>query len=84
MKAPRRTTIAVELPAALLRRVDRLARRLARSRQEVIGAPVAEYVARHDATAVTTALDRVAAQLGTRLNAPEGRAARRVLERTDW
>jgi predicted transcriptional regulator len=82
--APRRVIVSVDLSPALLRRVDRLARRLARSRQEIIGAAVAQYVARHDAKAVTTAMDRLAAQFDTGLDAPTRRAARRVLERSDW
>jgi len=82
--APRRVIVSVDLPAALLRQVDRLARRQERSRIQVIGTAVAQYVARHSAAAVTTALDRWAAQLDTGLDAPARSAARRVLERSDW
>ena len=74
----------ITLPEGLARRADRLARYLGKSRNEAIGAAVAEYVASHDSEAVTEALNRLAKSLDTRPDAFTSAAARRVLERSEW
>jgi len=82
--APRRVIVSVDLPSALLQRVDCLAQRQERSRKQIIGTAVDQYVARHSAEAVATALNQLAGQADTRPDAPARGAARRVLERADW
>ncbi len=77
-----RTTLA--LPGALVREADRLARRKRTSRSEIIAAAVAEYVARHDPEVVTTALNRLAGRLDTKLDEPLSAASRRLLWRSEW
>ena len=81
--APPRVIVSVDLPAALLRRVDCLAQRPERSRKQIIGAAVAQYVARLSAEAVTTALNQMAGHVDTRPDLPARGAVRRVLERSD-
>ena len=74
----------VSLPVAVVRSADRLARRMRKTRAEILTAAVAEYVARHDPEAVTAALNRQAGQLVTRLDAATSEAALQVLRRSDW
>jgi metal-responsive CopG/Arc/MetJ family transcriptional regulator len=74
----------ITLPEGLAWRTDRLARYLRKSRNEVIRAAVAEYVASHDSEAVTEALNRLARRLVTKPDAQASEAARRVLRRSEW
>jgi predicted transcriptional regulator len=74
----------ITLPPALVRRADRLARGMRKTRSEVVCAAVAEYVARHAPEAVTAALNLQAEQLDTRLDAATSEAALQVLRRSDW
>ena len=75
---------AISLPDDIFRDAERLARRLKKSRSQLYKEAVAEYVARHEPEAVTDALDRVAAEVDTRLDEFGSVAARRVLERSEW
>ncbi len=75
---------AISLPDAIFEQAERLARRLKKSRSELYREAVAEYVARHDPEAVTEAMNRVAGQVETRLDAFSAAAARGVLERSEW
>ena len=72
------------LPRALDAKVTRVARRLRKPRTMVLKEAIEEYAARHDADAVTEAMNRVAAVVDTRLDPGLAAASRRVLERTEW
>ncbi len=75
---------AISIPDKVFRQAERLARRLSKSRSELYGEAVAEYVIRHDPDAVTQAMDRVAAQVDTRPDDLVSEAAQRVLRRNEW
>jgi predicted transcriptional regulator len=75
---------AISLADEIFEQAERLARRLKKSRSELYRAAIAEYVARHDAEAVTEAMNRIAEQADTRLDAFSAEAARGVLERSEW
>jgi len=77
-------TAIIDLPAALSRRVDRIARQRKQTRSEILAAAVAEYVARHDPQAVTASLNRLAAELDTRPDVATSKVALQVLRRSDW
>lgn len=74
---------AISVPNDLFADAERLARRLKKSRSRLYAEAVAEYVARHDADAVTAKLDDVLGE------PPEGdqfvdAASRATLGRTEW
>ena len=76
---------AISVPDDLFAKVDRLAKRSRRSRSEVYGAALREYVARHAPDEVTVGLDAVLAELGQ----PDAgdlanEAARRTIETSEW
>lgn len=75
---------AISLPDEIFREAERLARRLKKSRSELYQEAVAEYVARHEPEAITEAMNHLAAQVDTRLDQFSSKAARRVLERSEW
>jgi len=75
---------AISLPDELFEDAERLARRLRKSRSQLYAEAVAEYVARHSAEAVTEAMNRVCAELGSVPDPAVSAAARRILERTEW
>ena len=74
---------AVSIPDEVFEEVERLARRMKRSRSEMYSRALAEYVARHTPNRVTDAMNRA-------LTDPEPTdrfvraASRRVLERSEW
>ncbi len=75
---------AISLPDGIFREAERLARRLKKSRSQLYQEAVAEYVARHAPEAITEAMNDLAAKVDTRLEPFSSRAARRVLERSEW
>ena len=75
---------AISVPDELFEEVERLARRLNRSRSRLFADAVREYIARHDPETVTAALDRVYAESNGECDAFNSAAAARILERTDW
>lgn len=76
---------AVSVPDDLFAQVDRLARRSRRSRSEVYGAALREYVARHSPDELTAGLDAVLSDIGEPGSDPfVSAAARRVLEIAEW
>lgn len=75
---------AVSIPDEIFEKVERLARRVRRSRSEVFSAALKEYVARHAPDEVTEAMDRVCEGINDQEDAFVSLAARRVLERTEW
>ena len=75
---------AVSIPDDVFEQVERLARRAKRSRSEVFSAALREYVARHAPDEITEALNRAVEQVGQQSDEFVAKAARRVLEKTDW
>jgi len=72
------------LPRTLETKVAGVARRLRKPRRTVLKEAIDEYVARHDATAVTEAMNRVADAIDTRPDPGLAAAARSILEHTEW
>jgi predicted transcriptional regulator len=72
------------IPKALEARVARIARRLRKPPRLVLKEAIEEYVVRHDPEAVTDAMNRVAEAIDTRPDPALARAARSILEHTDW
>jgi metal-responsive CopG/Arc/MetJ family transcriptional regulator len=77
-----KTTIS--LPDELSGAVDGLAARLRISRSELCGLALKEFLARHAPDQVTEALNVVCGDLDTQPNVFVARAARQVLERSEW
>lgn len=75
---------AISLPDDVFEEVERLARRLEKSRSQVYREALAEYVARHDPDAVTEAMNQTADLVETTVDAFGAAAARRVLRRSEW
>lgn len=75
---------AISLPDKVYRQADRLARKMGKSRSALYREALAEYVSRHDADAVTEAMNRVIARVGGRVDPFVREAGRRLLERTEW
>jgi predicted transcriptional regulator len=76
--------VAVSVPNDVFERADRLARAAGRSRSDVYSSALREYVARHAPDEITTALDRVIADIDDPVDAFVAVASRRVLEATEW
>jgi predicted transcriptional regulator len=75
---------AVSIPNPVFERAEGLARRLRKSRSQLYAEALAEYLLRHDADAVTDAMNGVCDALGTSLDPALSAASRRILERTEW
>jgi len=75
---------AISLPDELSGAVDGLAARLRISRSELCGLALKELLARHAPDQVTEALNAVCGDLDTQPNVFVARAARQVLERSEW
>jgi metal-responsive CopG/Arc/MetJ family transcriptional regulator len=76
--------IAVSIPDEVLKEIERLARRVGRSRSEIITAALSEYVARHAPDEVTDAINCVIAGVGDAHDAFSATAAHRILAETEW
>lgn len=75
---------AVSIPDELFRRADELANQLGKSRSELYREALADYLARRDPRAVTTALNEIADELAADRAGFGERAARRMLETSEW
>jgi predicted transcriptional regulator len=75
---------AVSIPDDLFRRADELASQLGKSRSELYREALADYVARRDPKAVTSALNAIADELSGDRTGFVGEAARQALERSEW
>jgi predicted transcriptional regulator len=75
---------AVSIPDSVFAEAERLARRMKKSRSQLYGEALAEYVARHAPEDVTEAMDRVCAELGNPAEPFVSAAAQRVLEQSEW
>jgi hypothetical protein len=65
-------------------KVTQVARRLKKPRRIVLEEAIDEYAARHDPETVTAAMNRVADEIDTHLDAGLAYSGRRVLERSEW
>ena len=75
---------AVSIPDQVFEQAERLARRTRKSRSHVFSSALREYVARHSPDEVTEAMDRVCADVSTEGDPFVARAARGVLEHSEW
>lgn len=75
---------AVSIPDDVFEEVERLARRTKKSRSELYGCALTEYVARHAPDHVTESMDRVCAELTEPVDDLVSAASRRILERSEW
>lgn len=75
---------AVSIPDHVFEQAERLARRTRKSRSHVFSTALREYVARHSPDDVTEAMDRVCAEVGAESRPFVARAARRLLEQSEW
>lgn len=75
---------AVSIPDDVFEAADRLARSLDTSRSELYSRALAEFLARHAPDEVTDAMNRACADLGATPSAFRRKAARRILEQTEW
>ena len=75
---------AVSLPDDLFEQAERFARRARKSRSQLYGEALREYVARHSNDEVTEAMDRVVAEVGAERDPFDVIAARRALGRSAW
>jgi predicted transcriptional regulator len=74
---------AISIPDDVFEDAERLARRLGHSRSQLYSRALREFVARHEPDRVTAVLDEVCSGEPV-VDAFVARAARRVIERTDW
>lgn len=75
---------AISVPDDVFESAERLARRERRSRSEVYSTALREYVARHSPDEITDALNRVLDDVGAATDPFVDRAARRVLDNSEW
>jgi predicted transcriptional regulator len=75
---------AISLPDAIFKEAERQARLLKKSRSQLYGEALAEYLARHAADRVEDALNNTCAHLGERKDSFVAAASRRTLSRTEW
>jgi metal-responsive CopG/Arc/MetJ family transcriptional regulator len=75
---------AISVPDDVFQSAERLARRERRSRSEVYSTALREYVARHSPDEITDALNQVLEDVGETADPFVSRAARRILENSEW
>jgi metal-responsive CopG/Arc/MetJ family transcriptional regulator len=75
---------AVSIPDEVFNQAEHLAKRLKISRSEIFAKALAEFVSRHAPDAITESFDRVCAELQDEPDPAFQRAARKVLENTEW
>jgi metal-responsive CopG/Arc/MetJ family transcriptional regulator len=75
---------AVSIPDEVFEEVERLARRMKRSRSEMYSRALTEYVARHAPNRVTDAMNQTLAEISEPTDRFVRAASRRVLKRSEW
>ncbi|HEX7476200.1 MAG TPA: hypothetical protein VF331_00190 [Polyangiales bacterium] len=75
---------AVSIPDEVFEEADRLARHLKTSRSHLYSRALKEFLSRHAPDQITDAMNRVVDEVGTTPAGLRRRAARRILERTEW
>lgn len=77
--------LAISIPDKLFKEAETLAKTTGSTRSGLIAKALAEYMARHDADAVTEAMNRVADAVGEDEFAPlRRRGAKRLAEQDPW
>lgn len=75
---------AISVPDEVFESAEHLAKHLKMSRSELYSRAVAEFVSRHSPDEVTESFDRVCADLDEAPDPAFQRAARSVLEKSEW
>lgn len=75
---------AVSVPDEVFDEAEHLAKRLKISRSELYAKALAEFVSRHAPDAVTESFNRVCAEIQSEPDPAFQRAARKVLENSEW
>jgi metal-responsive CopG/Arc/MetJ family transcriptional regulator len=75
---------AVSVPDEVFDEAEHLAKRLKISRSELYAKALAEFVSRHAPDAVTESFNRVCAEIQGEPDPVFQRAARKVLENSEW
>ena len=75
---------AISVPDKVFREAEAYARRTRKSRSQLYGEALVEYLARHSPDAVTEAMNRVMEKVDQRADPFVAEASRRSLERTEW
>lgn len=75
---------AVSIPDEVFKEAEHLAKHLKVSRSELYAKALAEFVSRHSPDAVTDSFNRVLAELDDAPDPDFQRAARAVLEKSEW
>ena len=75
---------AVSIPDDVFEKAERLARRMKKSRSELFGNALREYIARHAPDHVTETMNQVCDEIGSESDAFVSAASRRILESNDW
>jgi metal-responsive CopG/Arc/MetJ family transcriptional regulator len=76
--------VAVSIPDEVFADAELLAKRLKASRSEVYSRALHEFLGRHAPERITEVMNRVIQEIGGEPDPFTARAARRVLERTEW
>jgi len=76
--------VAVSIPDEVFQQADRLARQHQTSRSQLYSRALQEFLSRHAPDQVTDAINRVCDEIGAEPTAVRRRAARRILEKTEW
>lgn len=75
---------AVSAPDEIFQHLERLARKIRGSRNQIFSEALREYLARHVPKEVTGAVDRVCAEIGQSRDESAVEASRKALERVEW
>jgi hypothetical protein len=76
--------VAVSIPDEVFADTELLAKRLKASRSEVYSRALHEFLGRHAPERVTEIMNRVVQETGSEPDHFTARAARQVLDRTEW
>jgi len=75
---------AISVPDEVFESAEHLAKHLKMSRSELYSRAVAEFVSRYSPDEVTASFDQVCAEIQERPDSAFQRAARRILEKSEW
>lgn len=75
---------AVSIPDEIFKQAERLARRMKKSRSQLSGNALADYVAHHSPDQITEAMNQVCDQIGVDADEFASAASRRTLQRVKW
>jgi metal-responsive CopG/Arc/MetJ family transcriptional regulator len=75
---------AISIPDHVFEEAERLAAELQTSRSQLYSRALQEFVARHAPDRLTEAMNRVVDEVGTEVDELGRRAARQILERSEW